>query len=106
FYLQNREEEYAEKIQEYVNNDLHIEEITCFDPAMGSGHILVYMFDVLYEIYERNGYMAREIPRIIIEKKLYRLDIDKRAYQLAAFSVVMKALQYNRRFLEVLSEKV
>src|SRR5699024_6453108 len=50
FYLQNREEGYAEKVQEYVNNDLHIEEITCFDPAMGSGHILVYMFDVLYEI--------------------------------------------------------
>src|SRR5690625_5722749 len=66
---------------------------------MGSGHILVYMFDVLYEIYERNGYMAREIPRLIIEKNLYGLDIDKRAYQLAAFSVVMKAVQYNRRFL-------
>src|SRR5690625_2425858 len=66
---------------------------------MGSGHILVYMFDVLYEIYEENGYMAREIPRLIIEKNLYGLDIDKRAYQLASFSVVMKALQYNRRFL-------
>src|SRR5690625_1195183 len=66
---------------------------------MGSGHILVYMFDVLYEIYSKSGYMGREIPRLIIENNLYGLDIEDRAYQLASFSVVMKALQYNRRFL-------
>src|SRR5690606_15707161 len=53
----------------------------------------------LYEIYSKCGYMEREIPRLIIEKNLYGLDIDDRAYQLASFSVVMKAIQYNRRFL-------
>src|SRR5699024_8841646 len=58
-----------------------------------------YMFDVLYEIYSKSGYMEREIPRLIIENNLYGLDIDDRAYQLACFSVVMKALEYNRRFL-------
>lgn len=99
FYLKNREENYAEKIKQYAIEDLNIESITCFDPAMGSGHILVYMFDVLFEIYSKNGYTEREIPRLIIEQNLYGLDIDKRAYQLASFSVVMKALQYNRRFL-------
>src|SRR5699024_5014453 len=83
----------------YINKELSVEDITCLDPAMGSGHILVYMFDVLYEIYSKSGYMEREIPRLIIENNLYGLDIDDRAYQLACFSVVMKALQYNRRFL-------
>lgn len=99
YYLKNREENYEEKIKEYMIDGLNIEKITCFDPAMGSGHILVYMFDVLYEIYSENGYREREIPRLILEKNLYGLDIDRRAYQLASFSVVMKALQYNRRFL-------
>ena len=76
-----------------------MEDIKCFDPAMGSGHILVYMFDVLYEIYSKCGYMEREIPRLIIENNLYGLDIDDRAYQFASFSVVMKAMEYNKRFL-------
>lgn len=66
---------------------------------MGSGHILVYMFEVLYEIYLKSGYLEREIPRLIIENNLFGLDIDDRAYQLACFSVVMKALEYNKRFL-------
>lgn len=99
FYLKNQQEDYDEKIKPYINKELEIEDIKCFDPAMGSGHILVYMFDVLYEIYSKNGYVERDIPRLIIEKNLYGLDIDDRAYQLASFSVVMKALQYNRRFL-------
>lgn len=99
FYLKNRQEDYQEKIKPFINKELEIEDIKCFDPAMGSGHILVYMFDILYEIYIKNGYVEREIPRLIIERNLYGLDIDDRAYQLASFSVVMKALQYNRRFL-------
>lgn len=99
FFLKRQQEDFKEKIAPYVNKDLNVEDIKCFDPAMGSGHILVYMFDVLYEIYSKCGYMEREIPRFIIEKNLYGLDIDDRAYQLAAFSVVMKALQYNSRFL-------
>ncbi|WP_042357730.1 BREX-1 system adenine-specific DNA-methyltransferase PglX [Bacillus rubiinfantis] len=99
FFLKHQQEDFQESIAPYVNKELNVEDIKCFDPAMGSGHILVYMFDVLYEIYSKCGYMEREIPRLIIEKNLYGLDIDDRAYQLSSFSVVMKALQYNRRFL-------
>jgi type II restriction/modification system DNA methylase subunit YeeA len=101
YYLENPnpEPDFKEKLAPYINKDLKVEDIKCFDPAMGSGHILVYMFDVLYEIYSKCGYMEREIPRLIIENNLYGLDIDNRAYQLACFSVVMKALEYNSRFL-------
>src|SRR5699024_2597674 len=99
FYLTSREENYEEKIKQYVQENVNLEELKCFDPAMGSGHILVYMFDVLFQLYRENGYIEREIPRLILEKNLYGLDIDERAYQLACFSLVMKALQYNRRFL-------
>ncbi|PAK40594.1 BREX-1 system adenine-specific DNA-methyltransferase PglX [Peribacillus simplex] len=100
FYLENPnlEPDFLEKLTPYINNELKVEDIKCFDPAMGSGHILVYMFDVLYEIYNKCGYMEREIPRLIIENNLHGLDIDDRAYQLACFSVVMKALEYNSRF--------
>lgn len=101
FYLENPnpQTELEEQLARYVNKELKVEDIKCFDPAMGSGHILIYMFDVLAEIYSKCGYMEREIPRLIIENNLYGLDIDDRAYQLASFSIIMKALQYNRRFL-------
>ncbi|PIC94625.1 SAM-dependent methyltransferase [Sporosarcina sp. P26b] len=99
FFLKHQQEDFEEKIAPYVNNELNVEDIKCFDPAMGSGHILVYMFDVLHKIYSKCGYMEREIPSLIIKNNLYGLDIDDRAYQLASFSIVMKALQYNRRFL-------
>ena len=66
---------------------------------MGSGHILVYAFDVLMQIYEAQGYTQRDAARLIVEKNLYGLDIDKRAYQLTYFAVMMKARQYNRRIL-------
>lgn len=100
FYLENQNpgEDFEGKLAPYINKELRVEDIKCFDPAMGSGHILVYIFDVLYEIYSKCGYMEREIPRLILENNLYGLDIDDRAYQLACFSVVMKALEYNSRF--------
>ncbi|SDT09083.1 N-6 DNA Methylase [Paenibacillaceae bacterium GAS479] len=88
-----------ESLKPYIDKELKVENIKCFDPAMGSGHILIYMFDLLYEVYSKCGYMERDIPRLIIENNLYGLDIDNRAYQLASFSVVMKALEYNNRFL-------
>jgi len=75
------------------------EEIKIIDPCMGSGHILVYAFDVLMQIYEAQGYSQRDAAKLIVEKNLYGIDIDKRAYQLAYFSVMMKARQYNRRIL-------
>ena len=73
--------------------------IKCIDPCAGSGHILAYMFDVLIQIYESYGYTDREAVRSIIEHNLYGLDIDDRAAQLAYFAVMMKARQYDRRFL-------
>lgn len=82
-----------------------VEVIKCFDPAMGSGHILLYMFDLLYEIYQKCGYVEQEIPHFILQNNLYGLDIDERAYQLAAFSLVMKALSYHRNFLQEIEEK-
>lgn len=101
FYLENTnpDEEFKQKLEPYINNKLNVEDIKCFDPAMGSGHVLVYMFDILFQIYSKCGYLERDIPKLIIENNLYGLDIDKRAYQLACFSVVMKALEYNKRFL-------
>lgn len=75
------------------------EDIKVIDPAMGSGHILVYAFDVLMQIYESYGYSQRDAAKSIVENNLYGLDIDNRAYQLAFFAVMMKARQYNRRIL-------
>lgn len=75
------------------------EDIRVIDPCMGSGHILVYMFDVLVQIYEDYGYTTREAVESIIQHNLYGLDIDDRAAQLAYFAVMMKARQYDRRFL-------
>jgi len=73
------------------------EDIRLIDPCMGSGHILVYAFDVLMQIYESEGYNPREAAKLILEKNIYGLDIDRRAYQLSYFSLMMKARQYNRR---------
>ena len=74
------------------------EDIRCIDPCMGSGHILVYLFDVLVQIYQAYGYPTREAVQSIVENNLYGLDIDDRAAQLAYFAVMMKARQYDRRF--------
>jgi hypothetical protein len=74
------------------------EQIKCIDPCCGSGHILAYLFDVLMQIYESYGYTTREAVASIVQNNLYGLDIDDRAAQLAYFSVMMKARQYDRRF--------
>lgn len=79
--------------------DLKPTDITCIDPCMGSGHILIAMFDVLMDIYESVGYDKREATFEIVEHNIYGLDIDQRAYQLAYFAVMMKGREYNRRFL-------
>ena len=78
---------------------LRPEDITLIDPCMGSGHILVYAFDVLMQIYESEGWSQRDAAASIVQKNLYGLDIDRRATQLAYFAVMMKARQYDRRFL-------
>ena len=79
--------------------ELKPEDITLIDPCMGSGHILVYAFDVLMQIYESQGWSQRDAAVSIVERNLFGLDIDERAAQLAYFAVMMKARQYDRRFL-------
>ena len=103
YYLEETEQEpdvqaqLAKLREDYAR--LNPEDIKIIDPCMGSGHILVYAFDVLMQIYEAQGYTQRDAARLIVEKNLYGLDIDKRAYQLAYFAIMMKARQYNRRIL-------
>ena len=75
------------------------EEIKVIDPCMGSGHILVYAFDVLMQIYTSAGWDQREAAQSILKNNLYGLDIDDRAAQLAYFAVMMKARKYDRRLL-------
>ena len=74
-----------------------VRDIKVIDPCMGSGHILVYAFDVLMQMYENDGYSQRDAAQCILEHNLFGLDIDKRAAQLAYFAVMMKARQYDRR---------
>ncbi len=76
------------------------EDIQCIDPCSGSGHILAYMFDVLVQIYEAYGVDTRTAVTSIVENNLYGLDIDDRAAQLSYFAVMMKACQYDKRFLK------
>lgn len=76
------------------------EEIRVVDPCMGSGHIIVYVFDVLMQIYEDYGYSQRDAAELILEKNIYGMDISERAYQLAYFSVMMKARKYSRNILK------
>ena len=75
------------------------EEIKVIDPCMGSGHILVYAFDVLMQIYTSAGWDQREAAQSILKNNLFGLDIDDRAAQLSYFAVMMKARQYDRRLL-------
>ncbi|MER2540342.1 MAG: BREX-1 system adenine-specific DNA-methyltransferase PglX, partial [Azonexus sp.] len=79
---------------------LNPETITVLDPACGSGHILVEAYEVLKAIYLERGYQARAIPRLILEKNLFGLDIDDRAAQMAGFALMMKARADDRRLLD------
>src|SRR5699024_8005055 len=105
YYVIHEAANYQESISSFEEDNLKVEDIKVLDPAMGSGHILVYAFDLLYEIYIKNGYTRNEIPRLILENNLYGLEIDDRAYQLASFSLIMKALQYDNRFLSKIKKQ-
>ncbi|MDL1980390.1 MAG: BREX-1 system adenine-specific DNA-methyltransferase PglX [Deltaproteobacteria bacterium] len=94
-----QEPEVHDQLNAITPKELNPEEITFLDPACGSGHILVEAYDVLKEIYLERGYRTRDIPRLILEKNLYGLDIDDRAAQLACFAVLMKARGDDRRIL-------
>ncbi len=95
-----QESEVAEKLAELRKERAKIEpkDIKIIDPCMGSGHILVYAFDVLMEIYSKYGVNRREAVKSIITNNLYGLDIDQRAFQLAYFAIMMKGRQYDPRF--------
>ncbi|MDO9493336.1 BREX-1 system adenine-specific DNA-methyltransferase PglX [Acetobacterium sp.] len=103
YYLEEAEQDPEVRMQlEMLRQDtrnLSPEDIKVIDPCMGSGHILVYAFEVLMQIYESCGYTQRDAARLIIGKNLYGLDIDDRAFQLAYFAVMMKGRKYNRRIL-------
>lgn len=102
------ESKLAEKLEFFVtpkNGEIkHIDEfvkpedVKFLDPCMGSGHILVYAFDILMEIYKESGYTERDAAPMIVQNNLFGLDIDDRASQLAFFAVMMKARSYDRRF--------
>lgn len=103
YYLPEADQEEAVNVKlaeiRSTYKDLKPTDITCIDPCMGSGHILIAMFDVLMDIYESAGYDKREAAFEIVEHNIHGLDIDQRAYQLAYFAVMMKGRGYNRRFL-------
>jgi type II restriction/modification system DNA methylase subunit YeeA len=103
YYLEEAEQEkevekQLEKIREKYA-EMKPEDIKCIDPAIGSGHIGAYLFDVFIQIYESYGYKRSDAVKSILENNIYGLDIDERARQLAYFSLMMKARQYDRRFL-------
>ena len=103
YYVEEAEQE-AEVEQQLIalrkeSEILKPEDITVIDPCMGSGHILVYVFEVLMDIYVSEGYTEKDACESILKNNLYGLDIDKRAYQFAYFAVLMKARKYNRGIL-------
>ena len=101
YYLDEAEQEAEVQAQldaiRAERRDLRPQDIKLIDPCMGSGHILVYAFDVLVQIYKKAGFSERDAAQSILKNNLYGLDIDKRAAQLAYFAVMMKARQYDRR---------
>ena len=97
YYIDSEKEENLEKIK--------IEDIKILDPAMGSGHILVYAFDLLFEMYENLGWSTKETVLSILENNLYGLEIDERAGQLASFALMMKAREKFSRLFSVLKRE-
>jgi len=94
-----QEPEVQAELDRITPKDLNPEEITFLDPACGSGHILIEAYGVFKEIYQERGYRSKDIPRLILEKNIFGLDICDRAAQLACFAVLMKAREDDRRIL-------
>jgi len=97
YYIDSEKEENSEKIK--------IEDIKILDPAMGSGHILVYAFDLLFEMYENLGWSTKETVLSILKNNIYGLEIDERAGQLASFALMMKAREKFSRLFSVLKRE-
>ncbi len=102
YYVNDAEqtEEVQKKLEEIRYKNVNPEELRIIEPCCGSGHILVYVFDLLFKMYEEKGYMKRDIPTLILKNNLIGLDVDKRASQLASFSLIMKARSMNNRFFD------
>ena len=100
YYVEEAEqtEEVKKKLDEIRYRNVNPESIRVVEPCCGSGHIAVYVFDLLYQMYEEKGYNRRDIPTLILKNNLVCMDVDKRAAQLASFSLVMKARSINPRF--------
>lgn len=100
YYVDDAEqtEEVQKKIDEIKYKNVKPEDIRIIEPCCGSGHILVYAFDLLDKMYLEQGYEKREIPGLILKNNLYGLDVDKRAAQLAQFALIMKARSIDNRF--------
>lgn len=90
-------EKLAEINKQYAEK--RVTDITFIDPCCGSGHILVYAFDLFYKMYLESGYISSEIPSLILKNNIFGIDIDKRAVQLTSFALTMKALSYDKDFL-------
>lgn len=83
-----------------IPEDIHsVQDIRFIDPCMGSGHVLVYAFDLFCKMYEEEGQMHKDIPTLILQNNIYGMDIDRRCYQLASFALTMKARAYYSRYL-------
>ncbi|MGO4887984.1 BREX-1 system adenine-specific DNA-methyltransferase PglX [Anaerobacillus sp. MEB173] len=92
--LDDQEEEVLRQWEQCKNPQLKLEDIKVVDPACGTGHILIYVFEILFKLYEEQGYSRNEIPSYIFENNLYGFDIDERAIEIAIFALLMKARQY------------
>jgi len=95
-----QEPEVLEQLETIKYKNVNPEEIRIIEPACGSGHILVYVFELLFEMYLEKGYLKKDIPQLIFTNNLYGLDIDQRATQLASFALVMKARSIDSRFFD------
>ncbi|WP_052331845.1 hypothetical protein [Methanobrevibacter oralis] len=88
------------KLNKIRSENINVEELKFFDPCMGSGHILVYAFDVFLEIYKELGYTEKDATESILKNNIFGLDIDDRACQLSYFTILMKARKYNKVILK------
>ena len=93
-----QDDETNKKLEEIKYKNVDPEKIKVIEPCSGSGHILVYVFDLIYKMYLEKGYNTKDIPALILKNNLFGLDVDKRAAQLAQFSLIMKARSIDNRF--------
>jgi hypothetical protein len=102
YYIEEAEqsESVLKELESIRYKDVNVEDIKVIEPCSGSGHILTYLFDLLFQMYLEKGYSKKDIPALILNNNLYGLDIDQRATQLASFGLVMKARSIDNRFFD------